>query len=445
MYELMNKDVPVLQFSYDSARHAVSELTMVVNANYAPPSVVGPGMSISTASVAYWWDHRALPASREQLDRLVDALGVECGRELLEHNMGLSLSDRYWVRPLGSELRWADVNFFDNEFSDELGALTLIPGSMSPDGGDVDLMSPNSSVGGNVPKKWVIGSDGNRWLLKTGNKTARQDVYNEVVATDLHSRALKPGEYVPYLLVGADDAAFCACPNFLGEDEELVPACDLLLKHSHDDDFGTLGSVLRALGESGLDAGYLRECLAKVFSLDYLMANADRHTGNFGLVRDCVTLEYKRFAPIYDTGFSLWCDAYSLAHPGDYSYRPRPFTGGPSESPERQLRLFDQYGWLPDIDLEGWRDAAMEILSEDPYLPESRLQAIGRGIDMNIAGFRRHIDRMGRLFPLTSPSWMRASQGVDPVSAGGSDDIPSPEGESHIEATGRPKRRRPHH
>lgn len=444
MYELMNKDVPVLRFSYDPSRHSVSELAMILNAEYAPPSIVGPGMSISTRSVAYWWEHRALPASRDQLDRLVSAIGVECGRELLEHNMGLSLSDRYWVRPHGSGLRWADVNFFDNAFSDELGALTLIPGSPTRDGGDIDLMSPNSSVGGNVPKKWVIGPDGTRWLLKTGNKTARQDVYNEVVATDLHRRALGSGEYVPYLLVGSDDAAFCACPNFLGEDEELVPACDLLLKHSREEGFGTLGSVLGALGESGLDPGYLRECLAKVFSLDYLMANADRHTGNFGLVRDCVTLEYKRFAPIYDTGFSLWCDSYSLSRSGDYSYRPRPFTGGPSESPERQLRLFDQYEWLPDVDLEGWRDAAMEILSADPYLPESRLHAIGRGIVMNIDGFRRHVDRMARLFPLNAPSWMEEPSIAPPARGGNSEAAPSPQRQPHIAPTDRPERRRPH-
>lgn len=444
MYELMNKDVPVLRFSYDSDRHSVSELVMVVNADYAPPSIVGPDLSISTRSLAYWWEHRALPASRDQLDRLVSTIGVECGRELLEHNMGLSLSDRYWVRPYGSELCWADVNFFDNAFSDELGTLTLIPGSTTQDGGDIDLMSPNSSVGGNVPKKWVIGSDGARWLLKTGNKTARQDVYNEVVATDLYRRALGPREYVPYLLVGSDDAAFCACPNFLGEDEELVPACDLLLKHSHDDGFGTLGSVLRALGESGLDSGYLRECLSKVFSLDFLMANADRHTGNFGLVRDCVTLEYKRFAPIYDTGFSLWCDAYSLSRPGDYSYRPRPFTGGPSESPERQLRLFDQYGWLPDIDLDGWREAAMEILSADPYLPEIRLQAIGRGIDMNIDGFRRHVDRMARLFPLNAPPWMGSASFVVPECDGVSDGMPPAQRQPYDAAADCPKRRRPH-
>lgn len=406
LYELMNKDVPVLRFSYDSDRHAVAGLELIMNADYAPPSILGLDMSISTRSVAYWWEHRALPASRDQLDMLVSTLGVECGRELLEHNMGLSLSDRYWVRPHGSDLRWADVNFFDNAFSDELGALTLLPGSPAREDGDIDLMSPNSSVDGNVPKKWVMGPDGTRWLLKAGNKTARQDVYNEVVATDLYRRALCPGEYVPYRLVGGDEAAFCACPNFLGEDEELVPACDLLLKHRREEGFGTLWSVLSALGESGLELDYLRECLTKVFSLDYLMANADRHTGNFGLVRDCVTLEYKRFAPIYDTGFSLWCDAYSLSRPTDYFYRPRPFTGRASESPERQIRLFDQYGWLPDIDLEGWRDAALEILSTDPYLPERRLLAIGKGIDANIEWFHRHVERMARLFPANAPSWL---------------------------------------
>ena len=45
--------------------------------------------------------------------------------------------------------------------------------------------------------------------------------------------------------------------------------------------------------------------------LDYLICNQDRHFGNFGAIRDAVTLEWVGFAPIFDSGTSLWFDQYA--------------------------------------------------------------------------------------------------------------------------------------
>ena len=45
--------------------------------------------------------------------------------------------------------------------------------------------------------------------------------------------------------------------------------------------------------------------------LDYLICNQDQHFGNFGAIRDAVTLEWMGFAPIFDSGTSLWFDQYA--------------------------------------------------------------------------------------------------------------------------------------
>jgi hypothetical protein len=42
--------------------------------------------------------------------------------------------------------------------------------------------------------------------------------------------------------------------------------------------------------------------------LDYIIANQDRHFGNFGFIRDVNTLEFLDFAPIFDCGTSLRYD-----------------------------------------------------------------------------------------------------------------------------------------
>lgn len=42
-----------------------------------------------------------------------------------------------------------------------------------------------------------------------------------------------------------------------------------------------------------------------MFALDCFMMNEDRHTRNFGIVRDVNTLQWIKVAPIYDTGYAL--------------------------------------------------------------------------------------------------------------------------------------------
>ncbi len=398
LLELRNKDVTVLEFTYDDTRHRVDRIARLVNPEWCPPSLVGTDGTIGDVDLDWWWSHRSIPASREQVERLARTLDLDGFSELLEHNFALSLSDRYWVSPHGSALAWADVNFFDNPFSDRLGVLTLDPSS-SPASARLtedDLMSPNSTVGGNVPKRWTIDADGTRVLVKAGTRLFDQDVYNEAVATALYDRVLDEGEYVRYVVAHGGSGAVSCCRNFLREDEELVTCADVLRRHRHDRGYGTYPNCLAALAEeSGLGEDYLSSKMSRLFCLDALMANSDRHTGNFGLIRDCVTLEYKGFAPFYDCGCSLWCDRRELDAPTDYDYSPRPFVGRPSESPWNQVRLFSDYSWMPRAHvLDDWESDAERILASNPLMPEPRLDAVITGISSNIQKLEAHVDRM---------------------------------------------------
>ena len=43
--------------------------------------------------------------------------------EYLLRNLGLSLTDHYWIKPIDSSLKWAEVNLFDNDFRDNIISL----------------------------------------------------------------------------------------------------------------------------------------------------------------------------------------------------------------------------------------------------------------------------------------------------------------------------------
>lgn len=390
LFELCNQEVPVLLFRYSYELHQPVEIAELVNPEFAPPLLFDRSGVITVGNLAYWWSTRSIPASRERFGELLQDLRLDCAAELAERCLGLSLSDRYWVRERGSGLTWAAVNFFDNDFSHDLGYVTLEGHSPR---GRVELRSPSSSVIGDLRKKWVI-ADGVRYLVKGGSSLFAQEPYNEVAATSLHRRLLAPDEFVPYELVEGDGGAYCRCPEMLRGSEELVTAWDLLYRYRGEKDAATFPRLLSLL--EGLGFNEVRDHLSRIFVTDALLANPDRHFRNFGVLRDATTLEYTRFAPIFDSGAGLWCRARRLSHAWDYAYETRPFVTSVGEAMDaaRQLRLFDECAWLRDGALDGWRDEALGIIAQNELMPPARVGAIATGLDAQIRLVRNHLDRM---------------------------------------------------
>ena len=314
-YTLMNKNHPVVSFRYDRDIHAVVKIVDVHDLKYAPVALADSKDIVTRRALNDWWRRRAIPASRHQIQQLLDSLNLNSTLELAEENFGLSLSDRYWINDSKNPLKWEDVNFFDNDFTDDLGMLTL--GQESS--GNPNLMSPNSTLGGDLNKKWKI-VNGKRFLVKGGTGSTRQEVLNEVVATALYDRLLSRNDYIPYFLFEEKGRIYSACENMLGQDEELVTAYDVLSTRKKPDsmsDYDFLVDTYKSLGLNNVEEG-----LAKMFTCDYILANQDRHWRNFGVIRNVETLEFTRLAPIFDNGTSLWCHAYNILAEDSYIAKP---------------------------------------------------------------------------------------------------------------------------
>lgn len=382
-YILMNKNRPVLAFLYESENHRATKITELFDLRYAPPGALDYQNTVNKTSFNDWWRGRAIPASRNQINRMLDYLKYDSTIALAEESFGLSLSDRYWINNPLEPQKWEDINFFDNDFSDDLGLMTL--GQSSPQ--RPDLMSPNSTLGGNLRKKWTI-INGERVLLKSGSELFRQEVQNEVVATHLYQRLLKDGEYVPYHFVKQGNRTYCACFNMLKEDEELIPAFDIIQnkkKSNSQNDYQFLVSCYKDLGLKNVE-----ETLCKMFTCDYILANKDRHWRNFGVIRNVETLEYTRIAPIFDSGACLWFDAESLAGLTDFAYEAKPF-GRNGMKPLDQLKLFHEYGWFDPSKLHGFADEAIQILSLNENIPAKRLDFIRNRMEKNMESAISHV------------------------------------------------------
>lgn len=372
---LLNKDYPVLKAVYDDELHVFMKITDIYDLNHAPPAILNHTGSPDRRSLNDWWRNRAIPASRNHLAK--DFPYLDNVLSLPEQNMGLSLSDRYWMTDRPKEFGWREVNFFDNPFSDDLGVITLGEKQQSHNSSE-NMFSPNSTLNGDLQKKWVI-QDGQRILLKSGSGPFRQEPYNEVVATQLHSALLSKTDFVPYTLQGS----YCACPNMLHEDEELIPMWDILRNSKKPNSQNDYQFCISLCEKCGIPRGEVFTHFAKMFLCDFILANHDRHYRNFGLIRNVETLKYTRLAPIYDTGACLWCDKFTLNHSSDYQYIAKPF-GRDGMAPKNQIELFRDFEWFDESGLKDFPDKASDVLSQNPILPAKRRDMVLYGLQNNI-------------------------------------------------------------
>lgn len=132
--------------------------------------------------------------------------------------------------------------------------------------------------------------------------------------------------------------------------------------------------------------------LSKMLVCDCIVGNFDRHYQNFGAIRNVETLEYTRFAPIYDTGNSLWCNAEVLEQRKDYEYSAKPF-GRNGMSPERQLELLKDFEWYDERKLDGFVEEAVDVLERNPNMPKARIDKIAEGIREQIKIVKRRIKK----------------------------------------------------
>ncbi len=87
------------------------------------------------------------------------------------------------MKPENSDLAWEKVNFFQNEFSSDVGDVLF---GAEKSGNRLNFSSPDSSSDGFLKKRWKI-ENGKRILAKGGSSPFYQEPFNEVIASRIAS------------------------------------------------------------------------------------------------------------------------------------------------------------------------------------------------------------------------------------------------------------------
>lgn len=308
---LMNKNTEIAVLEYNEVLSGFDKIYEILNIHYAP-FILQNYYNESNDDLLFlrklddWFKGRGIPSWRDKLDLLLHRLNVETTSELLDKAFGLSLSDQYWIKPIEFNIKYDDINFFDNDFdySEFMEAsLSLNSETIKKES---SLKTPNNTTDGMLKKAWIIENN-MRYLLKGGYKNEILQPFNEALASQICKRL--GFTHVEYTLDIYKNSIVSKCPCFINKDTELITAyqiMDNMERHNNEDDYY---NYVKILEENGIKD--VREKLENMYILDFLIMNEDRHLNNFGIIRDVNTLEWLDVAPIFDNGMALNVDYYN--------------------------------------------------------------------------------------------------------------------------------------
>ena len=379
---LMHKRTPVASIEIDDASGYIQKIGEIFALEHLPIGIaVRNGIPDRTAFNT-WWADRSIPASRSGIREALETLEIENTKLLLLRCFGLSLSDQYWINPDGSDLAWDDINFFQHPFSDDIGDVLF---GAPKKANALDFSSPDNTSDGYLKKRWKI-IDGKRYLIKGGSNPFRQQPFNEVIATEI--MAILGIPHVPYQLIWNKDTPYSACEDFIDENTELIPAWRVMMIMKKSNSTSVYQHFVNCCESLGVKD--VVPFLDRMITLDYIIANEDRHFNNFGLIRNAETLEWVGMAPIYDSGSSLGYDKLPGQMKADKDVGCKPFKNHHLE----QLRLVQSFDWLDLKKLDDIEDVIKETFAQDDaeeYIDEYRVRAIVNSVKRRIQNLEQII------------------------------------------------------
>ena len=157
-YILMHRELPVAVLSINDTSGTVYRVEDVVQPAHLPIGLFSADRREFAKNLNLWLAGRTIPASRSGFHHALEALQIQKKLQLSASTLmmkcfALSLSDQYWLNPAEQPLEWRKVNFYHNDFSEDVGNILF---GQIPERDSIDLVSPCNTSDGWLKKKWKI-------------------------------------------------------------------------------------------------------------------------------------------------------------------------------------------------------------------------------------------------------------------------------------------------
>lgn len=246
--------------------------------------------------LATWLERRTIPKNREFAAQILAQAGLNISDTLgiIDLCKGLSVNDSFWVERDDENLKFADINLYDNPLDDTL-AIVAYTGYTSSEKHEIGLSS-EWTTDGQFPKAWRHMQHGLE-LWKAGSEgyaNAGLEPYSEYLASQLaHKLSVNA---VDYRIARWKGKLASVCPSMNSKDVSFVPFYAATQLAS----FPEILAAARAVSEASFEA------MRTMLVFDALIVNQDRHANNHGFLRDNHTGLILGPAPLFDHNMSLF-------------------------------------------------------------------------------------------------------------------------------------------
>ena len=315
-----------------------------------------------------FFNKRSLPAMRRDYMKILEFTGAKNSIDLVFRGHGLSLSDHYWFKREGEDLRYEDINFFTNKWDDSFARAVLSDDYEALS--RVSLNVPDIVTDGWGVKGWLCEEDGPK-LYKIGIHEGHcEEALAEVLCSKLAQRMFRRDEFWEYRLKEIYGKYASVSDVVIGIDEELVPLSSVVpsalydLYYQRNKNKEAMSAFLQRIDECGLPG--MREFFVKLSCWRSLCFVNDMHFDNLCAIRNIKTGEI-RLAPALDFGGAFGSGETGrklLSNINRATYVLVYFTFGDIQ-PEWD------YSWYDPRALDGFEDEIRETLSKsDFYTPQ---------------------------------------------------------------------------
>lgn len=303
IYFLMHKNISVALLKIDELGNAKLIRIIPENVKHFPI-----GASLNNSKFAEWWKNRFIPDNRDGIKKALQNTNYQSTGIALVDNLALSLTDCYWIKEQGSDLKWENVSLFSNDFTDTIGESSFHSNKkIKIKKNKFDIASSS----GELKKMWAIEKDGTRVLIKGNLGLSFQQSLNEVFISKIH-KVLNPKYHLQYELkaIKSDgrNIICCVSPNFCNEHVEFVSALEIIDSKKLKGSDNVFLLFKQGCMELGMSEKKFHDYMDYLILTDYLFTNTDRHLRNIGILRDPDTLKLIDFSPIFDNGNSMFYD-----------------------------------------------------------------------------------------------------------------------------------------
>lgn len=247
-----------------------------------------PLMLKNANTIDIWLESRAIDRHRvnSRLLKRILRISEKSDKDVVLFNNAVSITDNFWYKDINSNLKWEDVKFNHNYF-DKL--------ALKGDSSSFNLKpstTPELTNIGSYEKCWSL--ENNKWIMYKNESIKER--FSEYLIFKIGKEL--NFDMAEYFLTdsGVKTIDFTENNKYNFEPAQSLVGDDINLEKNYNE--------LKKLNPD-LTKDFLRMCY-----LDALCFNMDRHTQNYGILRNSETGEIVKMAPNFDNNIALIFDKY---------------------------------------------------------------------------------------------------------------------------------------